>query len=85
MPLDNDDKLEEFYQTYFPDDIPEEWFQVAHQLVSHGNGILRASEVDSGLFSFARLSRIWFSGSEWPISLSPLAPSVEFKDILSYV
>lgn len=85
MPLDNDDKLEEFYQTYFPDDIPEEWFQVAHQLVSHGNGILRTSEVDSGLFSFARLSRIWFSGSEWPVSLSPLTSSVEFKDILSYV
>ena len=89
MPLDNDDKLEEFYQTYFPDDIPEEWFQVADQLVSHGNGILRTSEIDSGLFSFARLSRIWFSGSEsqsqWPVSLSPLTSSVEFKDILSYV
>lgn len=35
----NDDKIEEFYEKYFPDDIPDEWSKKDHQK-SHGDGIL---------------------------------------------
>jgi hypothetical protein len=35
----NDDKLEEFYEKYFPDDIPDEWSK-KDQLKSHGDGVL---------------------------------------------
>lgn len=34
-----DEKKEEFYAKYFPDDIPDEWSK-ADQLKSHGDGIL---------------------------------------------
>jgi hypothetical protein len=33
------DKMEEFYEKYFPDDIPDEWTK-KEQLKSHGDGIL---------------------------------------------
>lgn len=39
----NDDKLEEFYETYFPDDIPDEWSK-KDKLKSHGDGILAPSD-----------------------------------------
>jgi hypothetical protein len=35
----SDDKLEEFYEKYFPDDIPDEWSK-KDQLKSHGDGVL---------------------------------------------
>jgi hypothetical protein len=35
----NDDKMEEFYEKYFPDDIPDEWSKKDHQK-SHGDGVL---------------------------------------------
>lgn len=35
----SDDKMEEFYEKYFPDDIPDEWLKKDHQK-SHGDGIL---------------------------------------------
>jgi len=53
----SDDAMEQFYQTYFPDDIPDEWSS-KDQEVSHGPSVLRASEV--GRLSLAKLGRIWF-------------------------
>ena len=35
----SDDKMEEFYEKYFPDDIPDEWSKKDQQK-SHGNGVL---------------------------------------------
>lgn len=35
----NDDKMEEFYEKYFPDDIPDEWSKKDQQK-SHGDGVL---------------------------------------------
>ena len=35
----SDDKMEEFYDKYFPDDIPDEWTK-KDQLQSHGDGVL---------------------------------------------
>jgi hypothetical protein len=35
----DDDKMEEFYEKYFPDDIPDEWSKKDQQK-SHGDGVL---------------------------------------------
>jgi hypothetical protein len=35
----SDEKMEEFYNTYFPDDIPDEWSKKDQQK-SHGDGVL---------------------------------------------
>jgi len=35
----SDDKMEEFYEKYFPDDIPDEWTKKDQQK-SHGDGVL---------------------------------------------
>lgn len=35
----SDDKMEEFYEKYFPDDIPDEWTKM-EKLKSHGDGII---------------------------------------------
>jgi hypothetical protein len=35
----SDEKMEEFYNTYFPDDVPDEWTKKDQQK-SHGDGIL---------------------------------------------
>ena len=35
----SDDKMEEFYDTYFPDDIPDEWSKRDKEK-SHGDGVL---------------------------------------------
>jgi hypothetical protein len=35
----SDDKLEEFYNVFFPDDIPDEWVKL-EKLKSHGDGII---------------------------------------------
>ncbi len=39
----SDGKKEEFYEKYFPDDIPDEWSK-ADQLKSHGDGILSPTD-----------------------------------------
>jgi hypothetical protein len=39
----NDDKMEAFYELYFPDDIPDEWSK-KDKLKSHGDGILAPSD-----------------------------------------
>lgn len=54
-PWASDDALEEFWDTYFPDDIPDEW-SLADQKKSHGSGLLRP---DEPLIPW-RLSHKWF-------------------------
>lgn len=39
----SDDSMEQFYEKYFPDDIPDEW-TLAEQHKSHGDGILGPSD-----------------------------------------
>lgn len=39
----SDDKMEEFYNLYFPDDIPDEWSK-EDKLKSHGDGVLSPSD-----------------------------------------
>lgn len=39
----SDDKMEAFYETYFPDDIPDEWSK-KDKLKSHGDGILAPTD-----------------------------------------
>jgi len=54
-PSSDEEAIEAFYTTYFPDDLPEECLTREQELFSHGPGLLRSSE-----FSWSRLSRIWF-------------------------
>lgn len=54
--LGEDDALEAFYSTYFPDDIPDEW-SLKDQEKSHGVGVLRSSQ---GL-DLATLGRLWMT------------------------
>jgi len=51
----SDDAKENFYRTYFPDDIPDEW-SLADQKKSHGAGMLRPEETG---VSGARWARCW--------------------------
>ena len=83
----SDDALEDFYQTYFPDDIPDEWSR-ADQMLSHGPGLLRSSEQ----LSYAKLGRIWFSNPsrftavcEWPNELDPWShePRLRFESVIN--
>jgi hypothetical protein len=53
----SDDLLEEFYETYFPNDIPDEWSK-EEQLKSHGDGILGPSDITN----IWKYSRNYFSG-----------------------
>lgn len=46
-----------FYQTYFPDDIPDEW-SLAEKKKSHGDGVLGPTDK----VTLARYARIHFSG-----------------------
>lgn len=77
-PWQNDDAFEEFWDTYFPDDIPDEW-SLEDQKKSHGSGVLRPTEEAS--FSklvyrwFLRVPSllIWATGKEWkPVCDNPL-------------
>jgi hypothetical protein len=53
----SDDKLEEFYNKYFPDDIPDEW-SLKDKQKSHGDGILAPSDTPTiWKYSRDRLSR----------------------------
>lgn len=51
----DDDTFEEFWDTYFPDDIPDEW-SLDDQKKSHGPGILRPNEPAS----LGKLVYKWF-------------------------
>lgn len=49
----SDDKMEEFYNQYFPDDIPDEWTK-AEKLKSHGDGIIGPSD-KVNIWKFSRV------------------------------
>ena len=59
----SDDDLEEFYDRYFPDDIPDEWTK-AEKAVSHGDGVLGPTEVVT-LFKYSRSTFIKWSRLAW--------------------
>ena len=59
----SDDDLEEFYDRYFPDDIPDEWTK-AEKAVSHGGGLLGPSEVVT-LFKYSRSTFTKWSRLAW--------------------
>jgi hypothetical protein len=50
------DKMEEFYEKYFPDDIPDEWTK-NDKLKSHGDGLLGPAEIPN----IAKYSRLFMS------------------------
>ncbi len=52
----SDDKMEEFYNIYFPDDIPDEWSK-NEKNKSHGDGILGPNEE----INIIKYSKIYFS------------------------
>ena len=54
----SDDKMEEFYEKYFPDDIPDEWTKKDQQK-SHGDGVLGPTDKPT-IWKYSRnfLSRI---------------------------
>jgi len=71
----DDDELEAFYQTYFPDDIPDEWSS-ADREKSHGPGVLRPSQT----LTLAALGRIWMTAeSRYAWSFYEWSPSVELE------
>ena len=59
----SDDELEEFYERYFPDDIPDEWTK-AEKAVSHGDGLLSPTEVNT-LYKYARSTFTKWSYLAW--------------------
>lgn len=59
----SDDDLEEFYDRYFPDDIPDEWTK-AEKAISHGDGILGPKEVVT-LFKYSRSTFSKWSRLAW--------------------
>jgi hypothetical protein len=59
----SDQNMEEFYDTYFPDDIPDEWTKVEKQK-SHGDGLLGPTETVS-LFKYARIYLSTLSRLSW--------------------
>jgi hypothetical protein len=59
----SDDDLEEFYDRYFPDDIPDEWTK-AEKAVSHGDGLLGPTEVVT-LFKYSRSTFTKWSRLAW--------------------
>jgi hypothetical protein len=59
----SDDELEEFYERYFPDDIPDEWTK-AEKAVSHGDGLLAPTEVVT-LYKYARSTFSKWSYYAW--------------------
>jgi hypothetical protein len=52
----SEDKMEEFYNIYFPDDIPDEWLK-SDKLKSHGDGVLSPTEKPT----IAKYSRMFLS------------------------
>jgi hypothetical protein len=52
----SDDKMEEFYEQYFPDDIPDEWSKKDQQK-SHGDGLLGPNNKPN----ICKFSRIFMS------------------------
>jgi hypothetical protein len=54
----NDDKMENFYEKYFPDDIPDEWSKKDKEM-SHGDGILAPNDKPT-IYKYSRnfLSRM---------------------------
>jgi hypothetical protein len=56
-PWESDDQKEHFYDTYFPDDIPDEWSK-EERGKSHGYGCLIGDEVPN----FEKYARRWFRG-----------------------
>ena len=56
-PWESDDQKENFYDTYFPDDIPDEWSKEERNK-SHGYGSLIGEEIAN----FEKYARRWFRG-----------------------
>ena len=48
----SDDKQEEFYEKFFPDDIPDEWSKL-EKLKSHGDGIIGPTDV-ANIWKYSR-------------------------------
>jgi hypothetical protein len=69
----DDDKMELFYEKYFPDDIPDEWSK-KDKLKSHGDGILAPSDKPN----IAKYSRNF-------ISRMPLLAWNTTKDVNKYL
>ena len=59
----SDDELEDFYDRYFPDDIPDEWTK-AEKAVSHGDGLLAPTEIVT-LYKYARSTFTKWSYYAW--------------------
>jgi hypothetical protein len=59
----SDDDLEDFYDRYFPDDIPDEWTK-AEKAVSHGDGLLAPTEMVT-LYKYARSTFSKWSYLAW--------------------
>ena len=59
----SDDELEDFYDRYFPDDIPDEWTKV-EKAVSHGDGLLAPTEIVT-LYKYARSTFTKWSYLAW--------------------
>jgi hypothetical protein len=59
----SDDELEDFYERYFPDDIPDEWTK-AEKAVSHGDGLLAPTEVVT-FYKYARSTFTKWSYFAW--------------------
>jgi hypothetical protein len=54
-PEASEDHFQQFYATYFPDDIPDEW-SLEDQQKSHGHGALIGSEVPN----YRKYAEKWF-------------------------
>jgi len=56
--LDDDESRQNFYDTYFPNDIPDEW-SAASRAVSHGRGVVPVGDIQFHIV-FERCLDRWF-------------------------
>ena len=75
----DDDTKEKFYETYFPDDIPDEW-PLEDQQKSHGFGVLINDETPNT----EKFIRKWFRGMEACVAWMGVADSLRLFEKLEF-
>ena len=75
----DDESKEKFYETYFPDDIPDEW-SLEDQQKSHGYAVLIGDEIPNT----EKFIRKWFRGVESCVAWMGVADSLRLFENLKF-
>jgi hypothetical protein len=71
--------MEEFYDTHFPDDIPDEWAK-SEQLISHGDGLLGPTDVPN-IWKYSRSYMNKKSRLSWGVMRDILSLLEPYKSV----